>query len=182
MDALTYFDRTRKYDAEYAEKVRKMHLSNSLNTNQKMELYNCAVNGNVETLKNLIDVKKYPLMEECSASGYYWTVIHYAAHYGFVNVVNFVLEYYQNNPNRLDILNLQSNLGLSPLFISINNNSDIEKKNKFSIYMSNMTQLILKYVQKKMMISLIYARNLIYWITLCQFLKKISYTTVSSFL
>jgi hypothetical protein len=127
-EVLTYFDRTRKYDSDYAEKVRKNYLSNSLNTNQKMELYNCAVNGNVDTLKNLIEVKKYPLMEECSASGYYWTVIHYAAHYGFVNVVNYVLEYYQNHAAKLELLNLQSNLGLSPLFISINNTTDIEKK------------------------------------------------------
>ena len=127
-EILSCFERTKKFDSEHSEKVRKKHLSNSLNTNQKMELYNSAVNGNVDLLKNLIEEKKYPLMEECSASGYYWTVIHYAAHYGFVNIVNFVLEYYQYNPERLDILNLQSNLGLSPLFISLNNTSDIEKK------------------------------------------------------
>jgi hypothetical protein len=127
-DLLSCFERVKKFDNEYNEKVRKKHLSNTLTTNQKMELYNASVNGNVETLKNLIEVKKYPLMEECSAAGYYWTAIHYAAHYGFVNIVSFVLEYYQNHPDKLEILNLQSNLGLSPLFISLNNSTDIEKK------------------------------------------------------
>jgi hypothetical protein len=127
-DLLACFERPKKFDTEYSEKVRKKHLSNSLNTNQKMELYNSAVNGNVDQLKALIDEKKYPLMEECSASGYFWTVIHYAAHYGFINIVNYILEYYQSHPQKVEILNLQSNLGLSPLFISLNNTSDIEKK------------------------------------------------------
>jgi ankyrin repeat protein len=127
-DILSCFERVKKFDIEHSEKIRKKQLSSQLNTNQKMELYNCAVNGNVDTLKNLIEVKKYPLMEECSAAGYFWTVIHYAAHYGFVNIVAYVLEYYQNHPEKLDILNLQSNLGLSPLFISLNNSTDIEKK------------------------------------------------------
>jgi ankyrin repeat protein len=127
-EMLTFFERPKKYDATLAEELRKKYLSNTLNTSQKMELYNAAVNGNVDTLKNLIEEKKYPLMEECSASGYFWTVIHYAAHYGFDSIVNYVLETFQYNQNKLEILNLQSNLGLSPLFIAINNTTNIEKK------------------------------------------------------
>jgi hypothetical protein len=127
-DILNYFDRNSKFDSEYAEKIRKKHMTNTLNSTQKMELYNSAVNGNVEILKSLIEQKSYPLMEECSAAGYYWTSIHYAAHYGFVPVIKFVLEYYQNHPDKLEILNLQSNLGLSPLFIALNSSGDVEKK------------------------------------------------------
>ncbi len=117
-----------QYDPDFAEAMRKKHLSNTLNTNQKMELYNCAVGGNLDTLINLIQDKKYPLFEECSASGYYWTVIHYAAHYGFENIINYVLEHLNNDSNKKSIANLQSNLGLTPLFINLNSSTAIEKK------------------------------------------------------
>ena len=128
MDEFSYWREARNYDQDHADKVRKTFMSNTLTTTQKMELYNCSVAGNVDTLKELIELKKYPLLEECSASGYYWTVLHYAAHYGFDNIINFVLEFYQNNPNKKNVLNLQSNLGLSPLFICLNSSSNAEKK------------------------------------------------------
>ena len=99
MDEFSYWREARQYDSEHAENVRKKFLSNTLTTNQKMELYNCSVAGNVDTLKSLIEEKGYPLLEECSASGYFWTVFHYAAHYGFDNIINYVLDHYQNNPN-----------------------------------------------------------------------------------
>lgn len=127
-EILSHFDRTSKHDAEYAEKIRKKYLTHSLTANQRIELYNAAVNGQVDDLKKLVDEKKYPLMEECSADGYYWTVIHYAAHYGFINIISYVLEYYQDHPNRVEILNMQSNLGMSPLFVAICNTASIEKK------------------------------------------------------
>ena len=128
MDEFSYWREARKYDLDHADKVRKKFLSNTLTTNQKMELYNSSVAGNVENLKALVEEKKYPLLEECSASGYYWTVLHYAAHYGFDNIINYVLEHFQNNPNKKNILNLQSNLGLSPLFICLNSTTTVEKK------------------------------------------------------
>jgi hypothetical protein len=127
-DFLGYFQRSQKYDEKHAETVRKKYLTHTLSVEKKMELYNCAVSGNLDNLKALIEEKKYPLMEECSATGYYWTVMHYAAHYGFVNIVEYILQYYQYNADKLDILNIQSNLGLSPLLISINNTPDLKKK------------------------------------------------------
>jgi len=127
-DALSYYERCKIYDPDRAEKIRKLYLTNNLTNNQKMELYNSSINGNVDALKNLVENKKYNLMEECSASGYFWTVLHYASHYGHINIINFILDYHQNNQNKLDILNMQSNLGLSPLLISINNSGSIDKK------------------------------------------------------
>ncbi len=129
-DALSYFERSKVYDSARAEKIRKEYLSNSLNNSQKMELYNTAINGNVEKLKELIEKKKYSIMEECSASGYYWTALHYASHYGHINVVEYILQTLQNNGEKVDMLNLQSNLGLSPLLISINNSCSVDKKKK----------------------------------------------------
>jgi hypothetical protein len=128
MDDVLYWREARQYDEKYAESMRKQHLQNTLSTNQKMELYNCAISGNLMTLTNLIEEKKYPIMEECSAAGYYWTVLHYAAHYGFNNIVNYIVEMYENDSFKKNIVNLQSNLGLSPLFISLNSSSSIENK------------------------------------------------------
>jgi hypothetical protein len=135
MDDALYWREARQFDEKHADNMRKQHLNNTLDTNQKMELYNCAISGNLDTLKNLIEQKKYPLMEECSAAGYYWTVLHYAAHYGFHNIVNYIVEMYQNDSYKKNIVNLQSNLGLSPLFISLNSSSSVEnKKNILDVY------------------------------------------------
>jgi hypothetical protein len=138
MEEYTYWREAKQYDQEEADKARKLFLSNTLNTSQKMELYNCSVAGNLDILKTLIEEKKYSLLEECSASGYFWTVLHYAAHYGFENIVNYVLEYYQNHANKKSILNLQSNLGLSPLYICLNSSQPSNKK-------KNVLELYVKY-------------------------------------
>jgi hypothetical protein len=134
MDQLIYFERKKKYDMEHAEKVRVKHLKNKLNTTEKMELYNSGISGDIVKLQELIEQKKYPLMEECSASGYYWTVLHYAAHYGNVKIIEFILDYYKFDPDKMDILNLQSNLGLSPLLIAINAVSAEKKKQIIDLY------------------------------------------------
>ncbi len=123
-----YWREAHEYDANKSELLRKKFLTSTLTVDQKMELYNCAVGGHIDTLKNLIENKKYPMLEECSASGYYWTVIHYAAHYGFDNIINYALQYYENNLDKKSIFGLQSNLGLSPLFICLNSSSPMEKK------------------------------------------------------
>ena len=127
---LSFWREQCKYDPEKAEANRKKFLSNTLDTNKKMELYNCSVKGDLDNFKNLIEVKKFPILEECSASGYYWTVIHYAAHYGFENIIDFVLEHFQNHPEKKALLNMQSNLGQSPLTICVVSSLNIEKKKK----------------------------------------------------
>jgi hypothetical protein len=104
-----------------------------------MELYNASIGGDVSKFKELIEIKKYSIMEECSASGFYWTALHYAAHYGHSNIILYYTEYLKNNPNKIDMMNLQSNLGLSPLYISLSNHSiNInEKKKILEMYAKN---------------------------------------------
>lgn len=118
------------FNQELASSRQKKYISSELSPNQKMELYNCGVKGDLEKLKTLINIKHYNLMEECSAHGYYWTVLHYACHYGFYDIVEYALEYYSGHKDKLAILNLQSNLGMSPLLIAINNLSNEEQKKK----------------------------------------------------
>ena len=52
-----------------------------------MELYNSSTKGNLDELRNIVDNKKYSLVEEVSKAGYYWTVFHYASHYGHAKVL-----------------------------------------------------------------------------------------------
>ena len=135
---ISYSKRPTTYNADLAKERHKKFLKNELSSSQKMELYDCGVKGDIEKLKSIVLSKKYNLSEECSATGYFWTVLHYASHYGFVNIVKYVVEYYKDEPNKIDILNLQSNLGMSPLMIAINNVSDISKKKEIlEIYVNN---------------------------------------------
>ena len=46
------------------------------------------------------------MTEEISKSGYYWTVLHYASHYGHYDVLNFLIEYLEDHPRKMDIFNM----------------------------------------------------------------------------
>jgi hypothetical protein len=72
------------YDEDVAEERRKRHLTKIHSIPEKMELYNSSTKGNLEDLINIVSNKKYSLVEEVSKAGYFWTVFHYASHYGHV--------------------------------------------------------------------------------------------------
>lgn len=129
-DAIPFYRDKTHYDKEHAEKVRKKHLLNKLANNKKLEMYNCSVNGDVKTLIKYVEEDNCSMFEEISAAGYFWTSLHYAAHYGNIEIVEYVLEKINDNPDKIDLANLQSNLGLTPLFIALSNSLDIEKKKR----------------------------------------------------
>jgi len=56
-----------------------------------MELYNMSTKGNLDEMKGIVDQKKYSLVEEVSKAGYYWTVFHYASHYGHLELLEFLI-------------------------------------------------------------------------------------------
>jgi hypothetical protein len=57
-----------------------------------MELYNSSTKGSLEELTTIATQKNYSLVEEVSKAGYYWTVFHYASHYGHIKVLEFLIE------------------------------------------------------------------------------------------
>lgn len=73
-----------------------------------MELYNSSTKGNLDELKTIVENKKYSLVEEVSKAGYYWTVFHYASHYGHAKVLQFLIEQFENSKDKYDIFNLQT--------------------------------------------------------------------------
>ena len=63
--------------------------------------------------------KVYSITEEISKSGYYWTVLHYASHYGHYDVLQFLIEFLDSHPDKFEIYNMQTFEGKTPLFCTI---------------------------------------------------------------
>mmetsp|Transcript_18171 Transcript_18171/g.31077 ORF Transcript_18171/g.31077 Transcript_18171/m.31077 type:complete len:105 (+) Transcript_18171:468-782(+) len=91
------------------------------NIKEKMELYTSSTKGKLENLKEVLNnpVKKYSVTEEISKSGYYWTVLHYASHYGHYDILMYLIEYLDDHPDKYEIFNMQTTEGKTPLFCAI---------------------------------------------------------------
>lgn len=113
-------------------KVRKELITHYLNTNQKMELYKATIEGRILDFKQMVVQKNYPILEEVSAQNYYWTPLHYAMHYGQVDIVLFCFDVLKKL-NILDkAMKLESNDGRCPILCLLRSNSlNIDKKKEF---------------------------------------------------
>lgn len=111
------------------EQIRELLITYNLSVNQKMQLYTAAIEGKLNNFKDLVLVKKYPILEEVSAHPFYWTPLHYAMHYGQQEIVYFILSYL-STVNSLDIvMRLQSNDNRCPLLCLMRSNTlPLEKK------------------------------------------------------
>ena len=85
------------YSEEVATERRTMFLTKKHTIAEKMELYNCSTKGNIDEFKKLIVEKNYSPTEEVSKEGHFWTVFHYASHYGHINVLRFLIEHLEEN-------------------------------------------------------------------------------------
>lgn len=94
------------YDEDVAEERRKRILTKQHSIPEKMELYNSSTKGNFDEMKIIVEIKKYSLVEEVSKAGYYWTVFHYASHYGHAKVLQFLIDQVENHSDKFDIFNL----------------------------------------------------------------------------
>jgi len=88
---------------------------------EKMELYTSSTKGKIEDLKLVLEDKEkaYSVTEEISKSGYYWTVLHYASHYGHYDILIYLIEFLQNHPDKYEIFNMQTTEGKTPLFCAV---------------------------------------------------------------
>ena len=99
------------YDDDIADQRRVKFLTKKHTIPEKMELYNSSTKGNLDDLKRIVEEKNYSLVEEVSKGGYYWTVFHYASHYGHTSVLQYLIDHYDNHPDKYDIFNLQTTEG-----------------------------------------------------------------------
>lgn len=75
---------------------------------EKMELYTSSTKGKLEELKEVLsnESKKYSVTEEISKSGYYWTVLHYASHYGHYDILIYLIDFLSTDENKYEIFNM----------------------------------------------------------------------------
>ena len=88
---------------------------------QKMELYTSSTKGKLKELQEVLEseVDPYSVTEEISKAGYFWTVLHYASHYGHYDVLTYLVEFLQDHPHKNDIFNMQTTEGKTPLFCAV---------------------------------------------------------------
>jgi len=111
------------------EELRNLLVSSNLPVKQKMELYEAAVKGNLSEFKNLILNKMFPILEEVSAHNFFWTSLHYAMHYGQIEIVMFILEHLNSSSTLESAMLLESSDGRCPLLCLLRSNSlDLAKK------------------------------------------------------
>ena len=112
-------------------------LTNELTLKEKMDFYNSVIEGNLELFKNYIngtlERKPYNIFEEVSASGYNWTVFHYAMFYGKWEIIKYIFEYLSETKEIEIALNILSKDGRCPLLCLLKSNS-LNKKEKREIF------------------------------------------------
>ena len=107
------------YSEENAAVRRENFMTKQHTISEKMELYNCSTQGRISELKRLLEEQDYSATEEVSKEGHFWTVLHYASHYGHFEVLEFLVSYLEKNENCFEILNMQTLEGKTPLFCAI---------------------------------------------------------------
>ena len=120
-----------KYNKALADKRRNQFLTTKHSIKEKMQLYSCSTKGKLEELQEILEgtngKEALSVTEEVSKAGYYWTVIHYASHYGHYEVLQYIIEFLDDHPDKFEIFNMQTTEGKSPLFCAILS-SDINYK------------------------------------------------------
>ena len=106
------------YDGDKAETRRSRNLTKRHTIREKMELYTSSTKGKLEDLRDALG-KEYSITEEISKCGYYWTILHYASHYGHYEILIYLIEMLDNHPNKHEIYNMQTTEGKTPLFCAV---------------------------------------------------------------
>ena len=78
---------------------------------EKMMLYGASTKGRLDDLKDILEPmngykEALSVTEEISKAGYYWTALHYASHYGHYQVVQYLIEFLDDHPDKSDIFNM----------------------------------------------------------------------------
>ena len=103
--------------------LRKMYITNKLEINEKMALYSYAVEGNLHEFKKCIEERGYPILEEVSAKSFYWTPLHYAMHYGKVEIIIYIMSYLEKRGILENAMKLESNDNRDPLSCLLKSNA-----------------------------------------------------------
>ncbi len=113
--------------------IRASLITNILGQQEKKIFHEVISEGNIDLFKSFILQKKYPIFEEISAKGYFWTSIHYAMHYGKWSIIEFCLKYLKEKGLFEKGMKLKSNDNRCPILCLLKSNSlkNEEKKDIF---------------------------------------------------
>ena len=128
-----------KIEVKYTqEELRKELITNKLDVNSKMILYQAAVKGELSDFKKLID-RNYPLLEEVSAANFFWTPLHYAMHYGKMEIAFYILDILKKQGKYRMAMELESNDHRTPVLCLLKSNalSLSDKKEYFTRLIQN---------------------------------------------
>lgn len=104
------------------EDLRKDLITNKLDVDSKMVLYQATIGGSLYEFEALIN-KGYPMLEEVSSAKYYWTPLHYAMHYGKMKIAFFILDTLNEQGKYRMAMSLESNDGRTPLLCLLKSNA-----------------------------------------------------------
>ena len=104
------------------DELRNELITNKLDVNSKMVLYQQTVRGDLNEFKKLID-KGFPILEEVSAAKYYWTPLHYAMHYGKMEIAFYILDLLTQQGKYNMAMELQSNDNRTPVLCLLKSNA-----------------------------------------------------------
>ena len=104
------------------DEIRKELITNKLDVNSKMILYQAAVKGELSDFKKLIN-RGFPLLEEVSAAKFYWTPLHYAMHYGKMEIAFYILDTLKEQGKYKMAMALESNDNRTPVLCLLKSNA-----------------------------------------------------------
>lgn len=131
--------KTSEDSSETIKKLREKYVVNTLSANVKRQYHDSILKGNLETFRSYVEVNKFPIFEEISAKGYYWTPLHYSMHYGKRNIIKYLLDRLKSFNLYDDAMKLRSNDLRCPVLCLLKSNSlkNDEKKNLFEFLLEN---------------------------------------------
>lgn len=136
------------------DQIRRRFITCGLGVNQKMELYNAAVEGKLSVFCGLLN-KGYPMFEEVSAKNYYWTPLHYAMHYGKWEIARFILDEMQKKGDLQNIMRLTTVDNRCPVLCFLKSNAlsyDVKKsilENTLERYNFDLSPEVMKEIRNR---------------------------------
>lgn len=105
------------------DEIRRELITNNLDVNSKMILYQTAVKGDVNEFRRLINNKGYSMLEEVSAKNFFWTPLHYAMHYGKMEIAFYIMDELKKKGLYNKAMSLESNDKRTPVLCLLKSNA-----------------------------------------------------------
>jgi hypothetical protein len=116
--------------------IRDKLIVNTLSATLKRNYHDHILNGNLTLLMQFININNYPIFEEISAKGYFWTPLHYAMHYGQKLIISFLLDLLKKKGLYHEAMRLRSSDLRCPVLCLLKSNSlKNEEKRKLFEYL-----------------------------------------------